>query len=246
MVPIPNAEKIDWIHSQLDCLEDQQRSLCTAFADFQSGQKAQACVELVVRACAPMQLEIPPPEALVDLAREAGGVWGSNLDALADDEFAHFVQSVLTMALQVLARDVARDWIERIHVEEPNVTTLSALRKSVHTRRPHRLAWVSIFVQHHGVDALCIWLQRLLAGAAADEGVGVGNVRATATRLSAMETLLECLWDLMNDTGGFHPQPLTLSQLCSLLDLMNETGPPSTLICFYPPSRLLCALALIS
>ena len=112
-----NPIKIDWVHSQIDSLDDNERSLCTAFANFSSGTKSKQCAELVMEACAPLRLEIPPMEALVELARESGGVWGSNVDALTDDEFAGFVRQVLMMALQVLARDVARDWIERLHIE---------------------------------------------------------------------------------------------------------------------------------
>lgn len=195
-----SAEKMEFVHKLLDCLDDDPRS-CAAMERYTSGMNSKQCVDLVLDLCRPCQLVLPPTGALLDLAKECGDVTGAHVDALSDDEFVSFVRRVLLMALHVLDHDVARGWIERLHVEEPNAATLVELQRLLHTRRAHRLRWVELFVTQHGVDALCVWLQRLQARTGHRGGV------LAASRLEGMERLLQCLYELMNGEAGSAPPP---------------------------------------
>jgi hypothetical protein len=97
--------------------------------------------------------------------------------------------------------ELAREWIERLNVEQPSVPALEELHRSLHggsgTRasRTARLAWVPLFVSLHGADFICMWLQRLLAR-------GGGSHVTEAARLEGTEKLLLCLWQLMNTEHG--------------------------------------------
>ena len=99
--------------------------------------------------------------------------------------------------------ELAREWIERINVEQPSVPALEELHRSLHggsgTRasRTARLAWVPLFVSLHGVDFICMWLQRLLAR-------GGGSHVTEAARFEGTEKLLLCLWQLMNTEHGMN------------------------------------------
>ena len=139
-------------------------------------------------------------------------------------------------SLATLAEELARDWIARLNAEEPNAPTLEELHRLLHggsgsrSARRSRLAWVGHFVEYHGIDALCVWLQRLQArshvssrrgwtmgigggangggangGGAGGGGAGGGASAANASpssRLAAVERLLQCLWELMNGEVG--------------------------------------------
>lgn len=129
--------------------------------------------------------------------------------------------------------ELARDWIIRLHVEEPGASALQELHQLLHTP-PSDLApsralevppgcsltpafmqaaaghssagsWVHPFVQQHGIDALCVWLQRLQAKATAQRPKwNPFSRRPTAAEVAgdAMEWLLLCLWALMNVEAG--------------------------------------------
>ena len=87
---------------------------------------------------------------------------------------------------------IAREWYTRLNVEEPAVATLQELHHMLHDHSS--TAWVQPFVLLHGVDALCIWLQRLHARA-------ILRPQRSAP-WEAVEWLLLCLWALMNAESG--------------------------------------------
>ncbi len=116
------------------------------------------------------------------------------------------------------AVDQAREWVERLNVQQPSIPALVELHRSLHggsgtpANRKARLAWVPLFVSLHGVDFLCMWLQRLLARGGSHVTVGA--------RLEGIEKLLLCVWQLMNTEHGMEamlstdgPGAFTLSEL---------------------------------
>ena len=160
---VSTAAKIEWVHDQIDRLE--RGAAIDGGLHFKTGMSSSACVGLISQSCAESGIEeIPPRAALLSLAQECGNVDDDHVDALNDEEFAAFNHAVLSMALDAIASSFAREWIERLHVEEPSKARLTDLHMLLHTRQHHRLVWVRSFVEQHGVDALCIWLHRLQGG----------------------------------------------------------------------------------
>ena len=108
---------------------------------------------------------------------------------------------------------LARDWIIRLHVEEPSGAALQELHQLLHAPPESdaaedltpafaaERAWVHPFIALHGVDTLCVWLQRLQASATASQRPKWNpfSRRPTPAELAgdAMEWLLLCLWALM-------------------------------------------------
>ena len=182
-----SALKIEWINDQLDDIDAQSRRHFEAPPALRTVEETISRVREVLSR---REVELPPQPECLALHSWAASQWPSGVEL-----FSTFYEEILRLALGKLTKQLARDWVERLNVEEPSEATLTELRRLLRAQ-PNKVAhWQQPFAQLHGIDALCVWLHRLQEGA-------LGRGQAAEERLRAMEQLLLVLWEFMNAESG--------------------------------------------
>ena len=226
-----NAIRLKWVRSQMDSLEQRVGPSCAATRAFEPSMTPQQAVDAAMNSFSNMEVDLMPKEELLTIAEHAA----NNQATLSEERFGDFLLACFRFALRTLSSELARDWMERLNVEEPNGDTLDELHRLLHggsgsrSARRSRLAWVPTFVELHGVDALCIWLQRLQARGIAHRPRGNSHSSDGETvsgGLQALERLLLCLWELMNNEAGM--QAMLTSDGAGVLALANPSHAEGT------------------
>ena len=152
-----NAANLEWLRAQIESLNGLEGTR-TFTPPAMSPQQA---VDALRHSAG--NIPLPAEDQLLAMATDfsrSSDVGQST--TLCEQAYGDFLSCTYKLALAELAEQLARDWIERLNAEEPNVATLDELCTLLHggscTRavRRTRLAWVPHFIGYHGVDTLCV------------------------------------------------------------------------------------------